>query len=62
MRKLLEIGRRFRDDENGAAMIEYTVLLGIITVAIIGVIVTVGGWVETQWNTLDTALAGADGG
>ena len=32
MKKLMTIARQFRDDENGAALIEYTVLLGIMAV------------------------------
>lgn len=58
MRKALEIVRRFRDEEDGAAMIEYTVLLGIITVAVIGTVVTVGLWVEGQWTGLSTGISG----
>lgn len=56
MRKVLELAKRFRDEENGAAMIEYTVLIGIITVAVIASIIVIGGWINTQWSTLETAL------
>ena len=59
MKKLMTMTRQFRDDENGAAMVEYTILLGIITVAVIATIIGVGTWVGGQWNTLNTALAGA---
>jgi pilus assembly protein Flp/PilA len=43
-------------NEEGAALIEYTVLLGVLIVAVIATIGFVGGWVSTQWNTLDTSL------
>ncbi|MDG4895305.1 Flp family type IVb pilin [Mesorhizobium sp. WSM4976] len=56
MNKFSILARRFRDDENGAAMVEYTVLLGIITVAVIATVVLVGAWVGTQWTTLQAAL------
>lgn len=56
MNKLMTIARQFRDDENGAAMVEYTILLGIITVAVIASVVIVGGWVSTQWTTLSGQL------
>jgi pilus assembly protein Flp/PilA len=56
MRKLFELTKRFRREEDGAAMIEYTVLLGIITVAVIATIILVGTWVGTQWTTLEAAL------
>ncbi|QKC92167.1 Flp family type IVb pilin [Mesorhizobium sp. NZP2234] len=58
MKKLMMVTRQFRDDENGAAMVEYTILLGIITVAVIGTIVTVGGWVNTKWTALNDNLTG----
>ncbi|MER8437770.1 Flp family type IVb pilin [Mesorhizobium sp. M1312] len=56
MNKLMTRTRQFRDDENGAAMVEYTILLGIITVAVIASIIIVGAWVGTQWTTLSGAL------
>lgn len=45
-----------REDEDGAALIEYTVLLGIMLVAVIATIGLVGTWVNTKWTTLNTAL------
>lgn len=59
MKKLMTMTRQFRDDENGAAMVEYTILLGIITVAVIATIVLVGAWIGVQWTTLQLALAAA---
>ncbi|TIT54290.1 MAG: Flp family type IVb pilin [Mesorhizobium sp.] len=56
MKKLMTMTRQFRDDENGAAMVEYTILLGIITVAVIATIVLVGTWISGQWTTLQAAL------
>ncbi|QKC92166.1 Flp family type IVb pilin [Mesorhizobium sp. NZP2234] len=58
MKKLMTMTRQFRDDENGAAMVEYTILLGIITVATIGTIVAVGGWVGNKWTVLNTSING----
>jgi pilus assembly protein Flp/PilA len=59
MKKLMTMTRQFRDDENGAAMVEYTVLLGIITVAVIATVVLVGTWVAGRWTALNTALTAA---
>ena len=59
VRKLMTVARQFRDDENGAAMVEYTVLLGIITVAVIATVILVGTWVGGQWTTLNTTLQAA---
>jgi pilus assembly protein Flp/PilA len=56
MKKLMTIARQFRDDEDGAAMIEYTILLGVIAAVSIVTIASVGTWVSGQWTSLDTCL------
>jgi pilus assembly protein Flp/PilA len=56
MKKALELIRGLRKDEEGAALIEYTVLLGIMLVAVIATIVLVGTWIHGQWTTLQAAL------
>ena len=43
-------------DEEGAALIEYTVLLGILIVAVITTIGTVGAWVNGKWTALNASL------
>ena len=48
---------RLLRSEDGVTMLEYTILLGIITVAVIGSVATVGGWVSTQWTTLTGTLS-----
>ena len=59
MRKIGTLLKTFRDEESGVAMVEYTILLGIITVAVIATIILVGAWVNTQWSDLWTALSTA---
>ena len=54
--KLLALLRNLKRDEGGAALIEYTVLLGILVVAVIATIVAVGGWVNARWTALNTAI------
>ena len=56
MRKFLGTLTKLSKDEEGAALIEYTVLLGIMLVAVIAAIVFVGGWIGTQWAALQAAL------
>jgi pilus assembly protein Flp/PilA len=58
MRTALKLMRRLGRDEKGAALVEYTVLLGVMLVAVVGTIVLVGGWVNTKWSALLTALSG----
>jgi pilus assembly protein Flp/PilA len=52
MNTLANIASRFREEEDGAAMVEYTVLLGIITVAVIATVAAVGLWVTNSWGDL----------
>ena len=56
MKKAVESLRRLKQDEEGAALVEYTVLLGILLVAVIATIVAVGGWVNGRWTALNTAI------
>jgi pilus assembly protein Flp/PilA len=56
MSKTWSLVRRLGKDEEGAALIEYTVLLGILVVAVIATIVAVGVWVNGKWTALQTQL------
>ena len=58
MSKMLVALRRLKSDEEGAALVEYTVLLGILLVAVIGLVFAVGGWVNNKWASLNTAING----
>jgi pilus assembly protein Flp/PilA len=53
---LVKLMNQLKSDENGAALIEYTVLLGIMLVAVIAIIGNVGGWISTQWASLNTTI------
>jgi pilus assembly protein Flp/PilA len=57
MSKALQMLNKLAKDEEGAALVEYTVLLGIMLVAVVGTIGLVGGWVNTKWTALWTALS-----
>jgi pilus assembly protein Flp/PilA len=48
--------RRFAKDESGASLIEYSILIGLITVLVIALITGVGEWVQDQWSALDSTL------
>jgi len=56
MKTLANIASRFRNEEDGAAMIEYSILIGIIAVAAIGAVLAIGGWVGARFTGLCTAL------
>jgi pilus assembly protein Flp/PilA len=57
MNKTITVLSRFLKDEDGAALIEYTVLLGVLLIAVIATIGLVGTWVSKQWLALDKALS-----
>jgi len=54
--KAKSVLNRFKKDEGGAALIEYTVLLGILLIAVIAVIVAVGHWISGQWSALNATV------
>ncbi|WP_292148177.1 Flp family type IVb pilin [Mesorhizobium sp.] len=58
MKKLMTMARQFRDDENGAAMVEYSILVGIIAGAAILAIVAIGLWVTGRFTGLCSILNG----
>ena len=59
MTKVLNLAKRFVADEEGAALIEYTVLIGVMLIAVIVAILSVGNWVNNRWSALNSALASA---
>jgi len=58
MMSVLNRTNRFLRDENGAALLEYTVLIGLMLVAVIAAITSIGTWVVTKWTDLNTTLNG----
>jgi pilus assembly protein Flp/PilA len=56
MRALVNLVKKLKSDEDGAALIEYTVLLGILLVAVIASIGTVGTWISGKWTTIAASL------
>lgn len=56
MRKFGSLIKAFRDDEGGATMIEYTVLVGLITVALLVIIGAVAIQLRGDWVDIRNAL------
>ncbi len=55
MKKLLQ---RFITDEKGLETVEYAIIAGLIVVATIATIASIGGWVNTRFLALDAGLSG----
>ena len=56
MKKVMELVRGLRRDEDGATLVEYTMLLAIVVLAVITTLAAVGGWVNNTWTNFNTAL------
>ncbi len=62
MTKLISMAKAFRDEESGAAMVEYSILIGIIAGAAILAILAIGGWVSGRFGGLCDTLNNKAGG
>jgi pilus assembly protein Flp/PilA len=56
--KLVKLLNAVRKDEEGTALIEYSILLGLIAVACIAAATAIGAWSSNQFTTLCGALPG----
>lgn len=56
MKKLISLFKTFRTEEDGAAMIEYSILIGLIAAAIIALVLWMSDWIVWAWEQLGTAL------
>jgi pilus assembly protein Flp/PilA len=56
MRQVIDLIKRLARDDDGASLIEYTVLLAILLVAVIGIIASVGTWINGKWASLNSHL------
>lgn len=57
MRNLVSnVGRKLFRNESGAALLEYSVLLGVILVVAIGSMIFAGDWVSQRWGDLQAQL------
>ena len=54
--KIKETAVRLWKDERGASLLEYSILIGLITAGVVTTVIAVGGWVGLQWTTLRTNL------
>ena len=57
---VFEVQRRLRDDEDGLALTEYLILLGLLTAAVIIAVGLFGTNLALQWDAWADWLGGAD--
>lgn len=46
----------FKTNQSGASLIEYSLLIGLITVAAVIAVTAVGIWVNGRWTALQAAV------
>jgi pilus assembly protein Flp/PilA len=54
--KLNTAFQALKKDERGQDMVEYTILTGMIVVAVVASVGQIGTWVAAQWAALATAV------
>ena len=54
MKRLL---KKFLKDEKGLETVEYAIIAGLIVVGTIGLMASIGGWVNTKFAALDAGLS-----
>jgi pilus assembly protein Flp/PilA len=58
----LALVKRFAREERGASMIEYAVIVGLVTAAIVTTLGLISGNLNTIFTNINTTLTGAAGG
>lgn len=58
MSGLRRLWRRFASEDHGLETVEYAIITGIIVMATLGVIASIGVWVYMRFNSFDQGLAG----
>jgi len=53
---MCELLKHLHADDSGAAFIEYTALLGVILAVGLGILTSVGLWVDSMWGDVCTHL------
>jgi Flp pilus assembly pilin Flp len=53
---MCELLKHLHADDSGAAFIEYTALLGVILAVGLGILTSVGVWVDSTWGDVCTHL------
>jgi len=51
--------KRFVRDDQGQDLIEYAILIGLITVGVVAIVATIGTWVNGQFSKLNSDLTAA---
>ena len=53
---------RLWSDQSGASLLEYSILVGLITAGVIGSVMAVANWTSGRWTNLNTVLQNTKNG
>ncbi len=56
LREIKSLAVRIWKDEQGASLLEYSVLIGLIVAGVVATIASVGVWTGGRWESLLTLL------
>jgi pilus assembly protein Flp/PilA len=56
LRRIKDTAVRLWNDEVGASLLEYSVLVGLITAAVVGTLLGVSQWMSNKWSNLQATL------
>ena len=62
LRCIKKSATRLWTDESGASLLEYSILVGLITAGVIGSVMAVATWTSGRWTNLNTVLQGTGNG
>jgi pilus assembly protein Flp/PilA len=57
LNKLVSAAKSFSRDERGASLVEYSVLVGLITAALVAAIVALSGQISAAFTAISTVLS-----
>ena len=56
------MANRLWSDQSGASLLEYSILVGLITAGVIGSVMAVATWTSGRWTNLNSVLQGTKNG
>ena len=56
VKRALRLFTRLRKDDDGATLIEYSILIGLMTTVVMLLVFAISGWISDTWSSLNSAL------
>ena len=56
VKRAFRLFTHLRKDDGGATLIEYSILIGLLTTAVMLMVFAISGWIADTWSSLNSAL------